>query len=400
VGTRSAKVAWSLLAIFTVSMGAGVPLGVANGIFQQDPAQQAALLLAFTAFMVVGAVVVTHRPGNAIGWIFSAIGLLAGTGVFAWQYAEYAYTTKGGSLPGAILGAWYNNWAWYPTIILAAVFTPLLFPTGRLLSPRWRPVALLAAITTAGVVALSALTPTLTLGDQIKLRNPIGLAWIPAPEASALGTALFLVCAVAAGLSLVLRWRRSQGAERQQLKWFTYAGAILILSLPLEEVVPDSAVFRAVSGVGIALVPVAAGVAILRHQLYDIDKLINRTLVYGLLTAILGLIYASAVLLLGQRFGRIRADPPSWAVAGATLATAALFRPARQRVQQTVDRRFNRRKYNAVKTVEAFSARLRHELDLDTLSAELLAVVDQTMQPTQVSLWLRPSTKPVQRPGM
>jgi hypothetical protein len=110
VRTRSAKVAWSLLAIFAASVGAGVPLGVANGIFQQDPAQQAALLLAFTAFMVVGAVVVTHRPGNAIGWIFSAIGLLAGTGVFAWQYAEYAYTTKGGSLPGAILGAWYSNW--------------------------------------------------------------------------------------------------------------------------------------------------------------------------------------------------------------------------------------------------------------------------------------------------
>ena len=147
--TSSAWVAWSLLAIFAASVGVGVPLMVANGDFQQDPAQNAALLLAFTAFTVVGLVVMAHRPGNAIGWIFSAVGLLAGAGVFAWQYAEYAYATRGRSLPGAILGAWYSNWFWYPTIVLASVFTLLLFPTGRLLSSRWRPVALLARLVDA-----------------------------------------------------------------------------------------------------------------------------------------------------------------------------------------------------------------------------------------------------------
>ena len=141
----------------------------------------------------------------------------------------------------------------------------------------------------------------------------------------------------------------------------------------------------------IVFLPVAAGIAILRYRLYDIDRLINRTLVYGLLTAILGLVYAGAVLILGQVFGGIGEEPPSWAVAGATLAVAALFQPARRRIQAVVDRRFNRRKYNAAKTIEAFSARLRDEIDLDTLSAELLAVVDQTMQPTMASLWLRPS---------
>jgi hypothetical protein len=403
VRTRSAWVAWSMLAIFAAGMGVGIPLMVANGEFQQGLAQQAALLLAFTAFMVVGAVVVAHRPGNAVGWMFSAIGLLAGTGVFGWQYAEYAYATRGGSLPGAILGAWYNNWFWYPTFSLAVVFTLLLFPTGRLLSPRWRPIALLAAATTAALAALSALAPTLTLGDQTRLRNPFGLAGIPNLEGSALGAALiglFLVCTSAAVLSLVVRLRRSQGVERQQLKWLTYAGALAVLWLPLRDfLLPSGAVFDAVSGVTIALVPAAAGIAILRYRLYDIDRLINRTLVYGLLTAILGLVYAGAVLLLGQRFGRVRALPPSWAVAGATLATAALFRPARGRLQQAVDRRFDRRKYDAAKTVEAFSARLRDELDLDTLSAELLAVVDQTVQPTQAWLWLRPATERVRSAG-
>jgi hypothetical protein len=141
-------------------------------------------------------------------------------------------------------------------------------------------------------------------------------------------------------------------------------------------------------------VPVAAGIAILRYRLYDIDRLINRTLVYGLLTALLAGVYGGAVLVLGQGFGGIRGKPPSWAVAGATLAVAALFQPARRRIQQAVDRRFNRRKYDAAKTVESFSARLREEVDLDTLSAELLAVVDQTMQPSQAWLWLRPPTEP------
>jgi hypothetical protein len=147
----------------------------------------------------------------------------------------------------------------------------------------------------------------------------------------------------------------------------------------------------AVFGLLIAFVPIAAGIAVLRYRLYDIDRLINRTLVYGLLTAMLGLVYAAAVLVLGQVFGGVSRDPPSWAVAGATLAVAALFQPARHRIQAVVDRRFNRRRYDAANTIEAFSARLHDEIDLDTLSAELLTVVDQTMEPTVASLWLRPS---------
>ena len=190
----------------------------------------------------------------------------------------------------------------------------------------------------------------------------------------------------------MLRFRRSRGVERQQLKWFTYAGALLLLTIPVGAYLPAS-LGDAVFGLLIAFVPIAAGIAVLRYRLYDIDRLINRTLVYGLLTAMLGLVYAAAVLVLGQVFGGVSRDPPSWAVAGATLAVAALFQPARRRIQAVVDRRFNRRKYDAAKTVEGFTARLRDEVDLDTLSTELLAVVDQTMQPTMASLWLRSSVQ-------
>jgi hypothetical protein len=382
-----------MLAVFLAGYGVGVPLSVANGNFQQE---DSTFLLAFAAFMAVGAVIVAHRPGNAVGWIFSAIGLLTAAGWLATEYAARANLARPGAPPGAVLAAWYTSWYWYPTLGLLLVFPPLLFPTGRLLSARWRPVAVAAAVATVGITALWALKPTL-VDENYVIRNPIGLTWVHNPEESAVGAMLYgllLVCMVAAGLSLVLRFRRSQGVERQQLKWFTYAGALLIVSLlATDYLLPDSADVEVLAGLILALVPVAAGLAILRFRLYDIDRLINRTLVYGALTVLLGAVYAAAVLVLGQGFGGVGGDPPSWAVAGATLAVAALFQPARRRIQAVVDRRFDRRKYDAAKTVEAFSARLRDEIDLDTLSAELLAVVNQTMQPTRVSLWLRPPTR-------
>jgi hypothetical protein len=190
---------------------------------------------------------------------------------------------------------------------------------------------------------------------------------------------------------VVVRFRRSRGVERQQLKWFTYAAALMFVFLLLSDILfPDSGLVAVLYGLVIALVPVAAGIAILRFRLYDIDRLINRTLVYGTLSALLGAVYGGAVLVLGQLFGGVGGNPPSWVVAGATLVVATLFQPARSRTQAVVDRRFNRRRYDAATTVQAFSVRLRDEIDLDTLSAELLAVVDQTMQPTRVWLWLRP----------
>jgi hypothetical protein len=195
-----------------------------------------------------------------------------------------------------------------------------------------------------------------------------------------------------------VRFRGADYRQRQQLKWVAFIALLSMLSvfagIGLSRLLPAAGVLGALGVLGIAVgIPVAVAVAILRHRLYDIDRLINRTLVYGLLTAILGLSYAGVVLVLGELFGGVAAEPPSWAVAGATLAVAALFQPARHRIQAAVDRRFNRRKYNAATTIETFSARLRDQLDLDTLAGELLAVTDRTMQPTTVSLWLRPPTK-------
>ena len=391
---RWSWVAWSMVAVFAVSLVVGLPLAVANGTFQQDAGNQILLFLGFSAFMVVGALVVAHRPSNAIGWLFSASALLAVTGQLAGQYAIYGYATRPGSLPGATLAVWYGSWPWVLILALTLIFTPLLFPTGRLLSPRWRPVAWLAGVATAVLTTLNSLRMTLSLGtvpDQV-IANPIGVAAVGNPDKGPAVPALILLLTVLAAVafgSLVVRFRRSRGEERQQLKWFTYAAALVPLSVlgdALPAVVGDLAI-----DLPIVFLPVAAGIAILRHRLYDIDRLINRTLVYGLLTALLGGVYAGAVLVLGQLFGGVRRDPPSWAVAAATLAVAALFQPARRRIQHVVDQRFNRHKYDAAQTIQAFSTRLRDQVDLDTLSSELLAVVDQTVRPTRVVLWLRPS---------
>jgi hypothetical protein len=230
--------------------------------------------------------------------------------------------------------------------------------------------------------------------------NPLGIDGAEAAfkllEAiGGLGLGLLILVAVA---SMVVRFRRARGVERQQLKWFTYAAVLsvllfLIFILTGLDTRTPSLLGYVIAALWLMAIPVAIGVAILRYHLFDIDRLINRTLVYGLLTALLGGAYAAIVLVLGQLFGGIGDSPPSWAVAGATLAVAALFQPARRRIQAVVDRRFNRRKYNAARTVEAFSARLRDEVDLDALAAELLAVADQTMQPTMASLWLRPAVQ-------
>jgi hypothetical protein len=388
-----------MLAVYAVSMVFAVLLAVANRTFQQDAvAAQVLLLLGFSAFMAVGALIVAHRPSNAIGWIFSAIALLAVTALLASEYATYTYVTRPGSLPGAVLAAWYASWPWWLVLVLAVVFTPLLFPTGRLLSPRWRRAAWLAGVVTAALTVLSALQANLgPVGDPVAA-NPIGIAGVENPEESTVGAVLLgllLLSIVAAFGSLVIRFRRSRGEERQQLKWFAYAGGLLPLAVGADFL--PGLVGDLVFGGLIVFLPVAAGIAVLRYRLYEIDRLINRTLVFGLLTALLAGVYGGAVLALGQVFGTVGKDPPSWAVAGATLAVAALFQPARRRIQEVVDRRFNRRRYHAAKTVEAFSLRLRDELDLDALSAELLAVVDQTIQPTRASLWLRPSAPDLRR---
>jgi hypothetical protein len=393
VRKRWSWVAWGLLALGCVGNAAGVALSVANGSFRQDLGDTLIGRAAFAAFLVVGCLILARRPGNIIGWIFAAVGLLTMTGGLVEPYAEYAYVTRPGSLPAPLVAAWVFTWVWDPAIILTFVFPLLLFPTGRSLSARWRPVVWLAVGLTAAETVLGALKPSLLLPDGRTVANPIGVVGVGNVNANMLRTVLdglALLLLGAAICSLVVRFQRSHGAERQQLKWFTYAGGLVLLAPLSTGLLPDLGNLPFV--VVIAL-PISVGIAILRYRLYDIDRLINRTLVYGALTALLGAVYAAAVLVLGQLFGGVGGNPPSWAVAGATLAVAALFRPARHRIQAVVDRRFNRRKYDAARTVEGFTVRLRDEIDLDTLSMELLTVVDQTMQPTKASLWLRSSVQ-------
>ena len=350
----------------------------------------------------MGALIVARRPGNRIGWLFVAIGILGALHGALDAYALYALAARPGTdLPGAVAAAQGSLSIGSIPLALVLLFVPLLYPTGRLPSPRWRPVAWLGALVLLLAPIVDALLPGQVQASEVPVgENPLG---IPAADdvLSLLALAIFLLfipLALAAQASLVVRFRRARGDERQQLKWLAYAivsFAAYLLLLPLSLLVlregPSEFVADLLGTAPLLAIPVALGVAVLRYRLYDIDRLINRTLVYGLLTAVLGTVYAGIVLILGQLFGGIGAEPPTWVVAGATLAAAALFGPARRRIQQAVDRRFNRRKYNAAKTIEAFSTRLRDQIDLDTLSAELQAVVDQTMEPTRVSLWLRPS---------
>jgi MFS family permease len=379
--------------------GAGFLLRVVN-----DPALNVADQL-FTrviwgAWPTIGAVIVARQPRNRIGWLCCGVGFLVGPAFFGQDYAWYTLVHQPGSLPGGLAMGWLGSWPWFIALGLILVFLPLLFPNGQLVSRRWRPVAWVAAAWLVLIWVGVAFSPGPLEGVNHKtVPNPLGIEGAEATfkrleTIAAPGLGLLMLLSVT---SMVGRFRRARSAERQQLKWFTYAAALsvlLFLSFALTglDTRTPSPLGYIIAALWLMTIPMAIGVALLRYHLFDIDRLINRTLVYGLLTALLAGLYAAAVLVLGQLFGGIGTEPPSWAVAGATLAVAALFQPARRRIQQVVDRRFNRRKYDAAKTVEAFSVRLREELDLDTLSVELLAVVDQTVQPAKASLWLRPPT--------
>jgi hypothetical protein len=388
---RRGLVPWLLVGVFVLCVAMAAPLGWSNGDLG---AASAPLLSAFTAFMAVGALIVARRPENALGWVFSTIGLIAATGWLAQEYAEYAYLTKPGSLPAPLPAAWYANWYWYPLISLALAFTVLLFPTGRPLSRGWVPLQWGLGIATATVSILAALDPLIELQDEhYSIANPIGVSAVGNIEESFVGAVLFgifSVCTVLAFVSLVMRFRRSRGEERQQLKWFTSAGGAIVVIFLMEDLIPGIEVADYWFGISVALVPISVGVAILRYRLYDIDRIINKTLVYGAVTAVLALGYGGLVLGLQSLLPTLARDSAP-AVAVSTLAMVALFRPLRNRVQGVVDRRFYRRRYDAARTIESFGSRLRHETDLDSLQSDLLGLVNLTMQPVHASLWLRPT---------
>jgi hypothetical protein len=389
---RRSLAALVILGGYGASVAVGALLYHLNDSAQRDLPGAVANLVAYTTFTVMGSLIIARRPGQVLGWLFSAIGLSATLAVLAEEYAKYALVTSPESLPFGLAAAWASNWLWAPSVVLPTSLLLLLFPDGQLPSRRWRPVAWTAAGILATVMVANALAPG-PLDSLPQFANPLGIDPLAGVLAGvlALASLLFLIVTTCCVVAVAVRFRRSGGDERQQLKWFAYAAGLLLGFLLLNQLAsdPNNLFF----GVGLTLFPLATGIAVLRYRLYDIDRLISRTLVYGLLTALLAGLYGGLVLVLGQVFGGVGRDPPGWVVAGATLAVAALFQPGRRRIQAVVDRRFNRRKYNAAKTVEAFSARLRDEVDLDALSAELLAVAHQTVQPTSASLWLRPSAQ-------
>jgi hypothetical protein len=340
---------------------------------------------------LVGVVLASRRPHHPVGWLLLALGLCLATSGAAAGYVPYGLVLRPGALPAAHLVA-----RLYPTVINAALaalgFILLLTPTGSPPSPRWRwwawgSAAAAAALLVAATVAPGSLDPdALVAGGPQEFRS-FGGALLLANQA-ALAVAILTI--LAGTVSLVVRFRHARGVERQQLRWVALAAALTGVAMAAVAVlVAAGAVDLAgwVAVLGVVVLPLATGAAILRYRLYDLDRIISRTVAYGLLTVLLGGGYAVVVLGLGQLLGR----RSSLVVAGATLAVAALFQPARRRVQAVVDRRFNRRRYDAARTIEAFSARLRQQVDLDALTGELLAVVEETMQPTRVALWLRPS---------
>jgi hypothetical protein len=349
-------------------------------------------------YSTVGAVVASRRPQNPIGWILCAIGLSWGLDHFNSEYVIYTLQAAPGTLPGGEVAAWFSTWPWVPGLGLF-VFMALLFPNGQLLSSRWRPFAWLSVLVVAVGTIMSAFSPGPILG--LNVPNPLGIEGLPNAyeQLQALMFALILI----ASASLLVRLHHARGVERQQIKWVAYAGALsasasLLYFTAFEamDVRWLELVGKVPALVGILGIPTAVGIAILRYRLYEIDLLINRTLVYGTLTALLAVVYFSGVATTQAIFHALtgQEEQPQLAIVVSTLVIAALFNPLRRRIQGFIDRRFYRSKYDAAKTLEAFSTKLRDETDLDALNAELVGVVRETMQPAHVSLWLRPDTVP------
>ena len=389
-----AWLAWSLCGLVLALIACAVALAVPNrfGLWRLD------FLIAVASAALVGALVASRQPRNPVGWFVLGHAFCFALGEFGRQYAIYGFITEPGALPFARAMIWPTYWIWYPGLILMLCLLPLYFPDGRLVSLRWRWVSGLAVVFCLGATGLAMVRP----GDHEApgIPNPLGVEGLV--EGSGLLAAAFgillpagwPVLGAAAAASLTLRFGRSRGEERQQLKWFVYALVLCVFVNTMRQVFLDDLLPYGVREflfvVTLESLWVAIAVSILRYRLYDIDLLINRTLVYATLTATLALLYLSGIVVLQRLFVVLTGGQSTLAVVASTLVIAALFGPLRSRVQAAVDRRFYRRKYDAAKTLEAFGTRLREATDLEALGDDLVGVVKNTVQPAHVSLWLRP----------
>jgi hypothetical protein len=401
----SVRAAWSVYAaiwslVAALALG-GIPLSVLNnraGVGGEwGPVPSTFVLLVILGFVTLGLLVSYRRPGNAVGWIITGMGVSLALSGFAQSYGLYALYTDPGSLPGGEIMAWLSAWTIIPSLFAAPALLFLLFPDGHLISRRWLVVFWLVIAATCVTMLSSALDPVLDDAPFKGVVNPLGVdtSGTPFPLITPFGWPGMAAGLLAAAVAMIVRLRRARGVERQQLKWIASAATVLPFASLASVVSWYMGWYLAASILPFlapVLIPLAAGYAVLKYRLYDIDVVINRTLVYGSLTATLVLVYFGGVVSIQGLFQAFtgRAEQSQLAVVVSTLGIAALFNPLRRRIQAFIDRLFYRRKYDATRTLEAFSHRLRDETDLETLNNTLVSAVRETIQPAHVSLWLRP----------
>jgi hypothetical protein len=401
---RAAWLGWSLVVLSVALLVGGIALSRAASSTvpdvsfrgERNDASVFANLVTLLTFSVVGAIIASRHPRNNIGWLFCSVGVTIGLNSFAGDYVEFWLASGFGKVSLAETAAWFSSWAWILLTYVPTTFVLLLFPDGRLPSPRWRLVAWGAALGIAGCIVGYALEAG-PLEDFPQIANPYG---VDGPVVGMVGVAGSIVAAgalVASAVSLIVRMRHARSEQRQQIKWLAYGGTVVVGTICVGGLINlwNVPVSIAVSNVALLGLPVFTGIAIVKHHLYDIDLLINRTLVYGSLTTMLVAVYVGGIVLSQRVFVGLTGhdELPQLAIVASTLLIAALFAPLRRRIQATIDRRFYRRKYDAAKMLSVFSARLREETDLSTLSDDLVGVVKETMQPEHVTLWLRPDTE-------
>jgi len=390
---------WAALSAWVLSLAlvaGGVLLFVANRSVENDIGRYTVnLVVAALAFSSVGVIVAPRQRENPVGWLLLGTGALYAVELFAGNYSVYTLSTVPGSLPGGSVAAWLTSWVWIFGGSLT-IFVFLFFPDGKLPSPRWRPVAWLVLVNAALSVAPYAFGPgpLREFNEGPLIVNPLGIQGSGGllDLLARVSVLLSIPILLALVLGLVVRYRRAQGEERQQIKWVAYAVALFAFAVIVVSAWPSldgTAVGGALFLAGFLAIPSAMALAILKYRLYDIDVVINLTLVYGALTATLVLTYFGSIALLQGVLIALTGQASQLAVVASTLVIAALFNPVRHRIQSFIDRRFYRRRYDVAKTLEAFGTNLREEIDLEHLKGELVTVVEQTVQPAHVSLWLR-----------
>jgi hypothetical protein len=393
---RSARIrpasAVAIAAVALLFVAVGLPAGVA--ILDQFGSNGPWFIVIFPAIVLslslVGGFIALRVPANPVGWLLEIAGLAASVGIFGGTYAMFDHAS-GAGLPLVVPIAWLSSWTVLPAIGMLVIYVPLLFPTGRFLSPRWRVFGLMAIVGALASLLGSAFAPG-PLSSAGWIDNPLGIAGATdalgaVTTLSNLVTPFFFGGAI---VSVFVRYRRAGRVERLQLKWFGLVAGVAVvafaISIPNNGPISDAAWI--VGLVTLAALPVAIGIAILRYRLWDIDRIVSRTVGYAAVTGILGATFAALVIALDTLLAPL-AGGNGLAVAASTLAVAALFSPLRRRVQRAVDRRFDRSRYDAERTVAALAARLRDETDLERLGREIEAATHRALAPTQVTLWTR-----------